>query len=181
MTSYTLSRITIQQELASWWAATSLKVYSGATVSRIIALTSGIWSWNNDKMGCVMRKRVFGHMRTVKALIWLRIRAYQGLHCPLPELLDTTEWTTGEQRPGWYFAHAQGDLNLRFCVCLIAHFAWRGFNTYYPIHVRFTYWFLQSWTSWTTTWENKYSDMYTQWRLKSSCATEQSDHFSLSI
>ena len=37
----------------------------------------------------------------------------QGLHCPLAKLLDTTERINGEQRPGWDFAHAQGDLNLR--------------------------------------------------------------------
>ena len=37
----------------------------------------------------------------------------QGLHCSLTELLDTTEYMTGEQMPGLHFAHAQGDLNLR--------------------------------------------------------------------
>ena len=48
-----------------------------------------------------------GPVRTVKALIRLR------LHCPHTESLDTTECMNGEQRPGWYFAHAQDNLNLR--------------------------------------------------------------------
>ena len=30
----------------------------------------------------------------------------------LTESLDTTERTNGEQRPRWYFAHAQDDLNV---------------------------------------------------------------------
>ena len=37
----------------------------------------------------------------------------QGLHCPLTESLDITECMNWEQRPGWYFAQAQGHLNLR--------------------------------------------------------------------
>ena len=36
----------------------------------------------------------------------------QGLQSPLKVSLDTTECMYGEQRPGWYFAHAQGDLNM---------------------------------------------------------------------
>ena len=36
----------------------------------------------------------------------------QGLHYPLTESLDTTECINGEQRPGWYFAHVQDDLNV---------------------------------------------------------------------
>ena len=35
-----------------------------------------------------------------------------GLHCPLTELLDTTECRKGERILG-YFAHGQDDLNLR--------------------------------------------------------------------
>ena len=38
----------------------------------------------------------------------------QGLHCLLTESLDTTECINGEQRQGFYFEHAQGDLNLHF-------------------------------------------------------------------
>ena len=37
----------------------------------------------------------------------------QGLHCPLIEPLHSTICINGEQRSGWYFAHAQDDLNLR--------------------------------------------------------------------
>ena len=37
----------------------------------------------------------------------------QDLHCPLTESLDTTKYMNGEQKPGWYFAHAQVDQNLR--------------------------------------------------------------------
>ena len=36
----------------------------------------------------------------------------QGLHCLLTESLDTAKWMSREQRPGWYFGHAQDDLNL---------------------------------------------------------------------
>ena len=36
----------------------------------------------------------------------------QGLLCSLTESMDTTECMNGEQRPGWYFAHVQDDLNL---------------------------------------------------------------------
>ena len=34
----------------------------------------------------------------------------QGLHCPLIELLDTTEFKNGEQRSERYFAHMQDDV-----------------------------------------------------------------------
>ena len=37
----------------------------------------------------------------------------QGLHCPLTESLDTTKCMNGEQRPGWYFGHAQDYLIMR--------------------------------------------------------------------
>ena len=40
-----------------------------------------------------------------------------GLRCPQTEPLDTTECFNGEQMPGWYFSHAQDELNLRiFCA-----------------------------------------------------------------
>ena len=67
-------------------------------------------------MGCTMRKRVFGHMRTEKAQVSLRIRAAQSdqdLYCPLTELFDTIECIIEEQRSSWYFAHAQDDVNMR--------------------------------------------------------------------
>ena len=54
-------------------------------------------------------KRVFGHMRRAKAQISLRIHA---VWSGLTESLDTTECKNGKQRHGWYFAHAQDDLNL---------------------------------------------------------------------
>ena len=34
----------------------------------------------------------------------------QGLHCPLPESLDTIKCISGEQRPGRDFEHAHDDL-----------------------------------------------------------------------
>ena len=37
----------------------------------------------------------------------------QGLHCLLTESLDTTECMNAEQSSELYFAHEQGDLNLR--------------------------------------------------------------------
>ena len=62
-----------------------------------------------------MLKRVFGYIRTAKAQLSLRIRADQGLHCPLTELSDTIDCDciNGGQRPEWSFADAQDDLNLR--------------------------------------------------------------------
>ena len=58
-----------------------------------------------------------GLVRTAKAQIRLRgcasAQSDQGLHCPLTELLDTTECMDREQRPGWYFAHAQDAVSLR--------------------------------------------------------------------
>ena len=35
----------------------------------------------------------------------------QGLRCPQTKSLDIIECFSGEQRPGWYFVHAQDDLN----------------------------------------------------------------------
>ena len=35
------------------------------------------------------------------------------LHYPLPESLANTDCKKGEQRAGWYFTHAQDELNLR--------------------------------------------------------------------
>ena len=37
----------------------------------------------------------------------------QNLHYPETETLDTLERINGQQRPGWYFAHVQADMNLR--------------------------------------------------------------------
>ena len=52
-------------------------------------------------------------MRTVKAQITCAFaQSDQGLRCPLTESLDTKERINVEQRPGWYFAHAQDDMNL---------------------------------------------------------------------
>ena len=36
-----------------------------------------------------------------------------GLYCPPTRSFDTTECMNGEKRSGWYFVHAQYDLNLR--------------------------------------------------------------------
>ena len=46
-----------------------------------------------EQNGRAMRKCVFGHMRTVKAQIRLRIRAvWSGPSLPTKELLDTVEY-----------------------------------------------------------------------------------------
>ena len=50
----------------------------------------------------------------------------EDLHCPLKESMDTTEYMNAEQRPGWYFAHAQDDLNAHFALVRRHVFAWRG-------------------------------------------------------
>ena len=53
-------------------------------------------------------------MQTAKAQISMHICAvWSGLHCPLTESLDTTVYINDEKKSGWYFAHAQDDLNLR--------------------------------------------------------------------
>ena len=54
----------------------------------------------------------------------------QGLPCPLPESLDTTECMNGKQRPEWYFARAQVDLNRHLEHARRQFFAWRGPNIY---------------------------------------------------
>ena len=59
-------------------------------------------------LGHVMRKRVFWNMRTVQAQISLHIR---GIPYPQTETLNTIEYFSGEQMPGWDFAHVQDDLN----------------------------------------------------------------------
>ena len=40
------------------------------------------------------------------------MQSEQGLHCLLTRSLDTTACMNGEQRPGYYFAHVQDDLNM---------------------------------------------------------------------
>ena len=77
------------------------------------------WIFHDD-LGHAMRKCAFG------SCMWGQWRprsdcadaqSDQGLHCPLTESLDTTECMNGEQRHGWYFAHAQDDLKLRI-LCM---------------------------------------------------------------
>ena len=48
-----------------------------------------------------------------------------GLRFPLTESLNTTDCMNEEKMPGWYFAHAQDDLNLPFCACPKLFFALR--------------------------------------------------------
>ena len=63
-----------------------------------------------------MRKHSIGHMRTANVLVsQLDASALsdQGLRRPLTESSDITKYMNGEQRPGWYFGHAQDDLKLR--------------------------------------------------------------------
>ena len=59
-----------------------------------------------------MRKRVFGHMRTAKAQISLRVRA--GWSGPFLSANRTIEYYRIYEwkRPGWLYAHAQDDLHL---------------------------------------------------------------------
>ena len=47
----------------------------------------------------------------------------QGFGCPLSELLDTIECMNGEQRPGWYMAHALDDWNPQMSpmICTICN------------------------------------------------------------
>ena len=54
---------------------------------------------------------IWGHQWSTQACASAQFD--QGLHCPLTETLDTTECMNREQRPGWYFAHAQVYLNMR--------------------------------------------------------------------
>ena len=63
-----------------------------------------------------MRKFVFGHMRTVKAQISLRIRAvWSGPSLSANRIIGF--YRMYQRRFGWYFAHTQGGLNLRN-VCI---------------------------------------------------------------
>ena len=83
-----------------------------------------------------MQKRVFGHMRTAKARSdCADAQSDQGLHCPLAESLDTTECMKGEQRPGWYFAHAQNDLNLRILLMFEGSFWLDAVHKLVHVHV----------------------------------------------
>ena len=45
------------------------------------------------------------------------VQSDQGIRCLLTESLDTTECMNGEEKPRWYFVHAQDDLNL--CILLM--------------------------------------------------------------
>ena len=69
----------------------------------------------------------------------------QGLPCPLTESLDITECMTREQRPGWYFAHAQNELNLHMFVGTFSpdatHYGRRVYNSY------------NDFNKWLNTWE----------------------------
>ena len=64
---------------------------------------------------------IWGQQRSRSACTFMQ--SDQCLHCPLTESLDSTECVNGEQRPRWYFAQTQDDLNL-----LILHI-WRHFFT----------------------------------------------------
>ena len=56
-----------------------------------------------------MRKRVFEHMRTAKA----QIRAvWSGPSLSAYKIIGSYKFIKGEQRSGWYFAHARNDLYL---------------------------------------------------------------------
>ena len=61
-----------------------------------------------------MQKRAFGMIcgQQRHRSAWASAQSDQGLHCPRTSSLNTTKWMTEEQRPGWYFLHAQNELNL---------------------------------------------------------------------
>ena len=64
--------------------------------------------------GRAMPKRVSRHMRTAKALLSLRICAdWSGPSLSAHKITGYYRIMNGEQRPGWYFAHAQNNLNMR--------------------------------------------------------------------
>ena len=57
-------------------------------------------------MGLAMRN-VFGHMHVRRPRsACASAQSDQGLHCPLTESLDIIERSSGEQMPGYDFAHA---------------------------------------------------------------------------
>ena len=104
------------------WGIPEFKSRNWASVSNEVASVgcgsvekTRIWLSCIQNMVHVMRKCVFEHMRTVKSQNSLRIRVV----CWGPplfterKLLDTTLCINGEQMSGWYFVHAQDDLNLR--------------------------------------------------------------------
>ena len=65
-------------------------------------MSSGICRWQRPRSEC-----------TYETASIASAQSDQCLHCLLTEPLDITECMTEEQRPGWYFVHAQDDLNLR--------------------------------------------------------------------
>ena len=77
-------------------------------------------------MGCAMQKVSLGICRQRRPRsACASAQSDQGLHCPLTESLDTTECMNGDQRPEWYLAHVQDDLNQRIFSHIQRHFlAW---------------------------------------------------------
>ena len=65
---------------------------------------------------------------------WAFVQSDQGLQCPLTESLDTTEHMNREQRPRWYLAHVQDDLNL----CIL-----RMFKGTFSLDMAHIYWYFR--------------------------------------
>ena len=86
---------------------------SDDSLELVKAVSSPIHQWCKWIRPRHAKKGVLRQMLEAKVQISLCIHTSdQGLHCPIPWSLGTTECINGEQRPGWYFAHAQDDLNL---------------------------------------------------------------------
>ena len=90
-----------------WFQLQSLS----ATTVYEVGVSTVIQLWN--QFVSTMRNRVFGHMRTAKAQVSLRIRVvWPGPPLSANRIIWSTQSKIREQRPKWYLAHAQDDLNL---------------------------------------------------------------------
>ena len=105
-----------------------------------------------DHIGRTIQKRVFGHLRTANAQISQRARAvWSGPSLPAGRITGDYRMYKWRARPGWYFAHAQDDLNLDISRMYEGSFAHDGTHIilfmHHPIvckHGHFYYIFIRN-------------------------------------
>ena len=114
-----------------WFFMRNISVNLYKTICSFLHI-SFIWHapWENmSQVGC---------MRIAKDQSSLRIhQSDQGLHCSLTDLLNTTELMLNvEQKPGWYFAHAQDDLNPRIQRIFEGTFAFDAAHLFFLLTIQ---------------------------------------------
>ena len=97
--------------------------YAVWSVSMLVDCHKVVIYW----LGKVIMKNQMGGMSSGDATA----QTNQGLHYPLKESLDTAKCMIWKQRPGWYLAHAQDDLNLHIRQFRRHFFAWCRPNVFY--------------------------------------------------